>query len=121
MRALHRVAADDPGARDLKPAKTGFSLKFKGTADGEYVPKRTCEEEQATQDSATLPEDTVADEEENDVSDGWSSEDVESQDSEGSSDEGGEINEVVRKSARVKTEKWDENFIISDAIEIEDD
>jgi hypothetical protein len=35
LRALHRVAADDPGARDLKPAKTGFSLKFKGTAEGE--------------------------------------------------------------------------------------
>ena len=120
LRALHRVAAEDPGARDLKPAKTGFALKFKGTADEEYVPKRTCEE-QATQDSATLPEDTVADEEEDDASDGWSSEDVESQDSEGSSDEGGEINEVVRKSARVKTKKWHENFIISDAIEIEDD
>jgi hypothetical protein len=103
LRALHRVAADDPaGARDLKPAKTEFSLKFKGTADGEYVPKRGCEV-QAPQDSATLPEDTVAIEEEDDVSDGWCSEDVESQDSEGSSDEGDEIKEVVRKSARVKT------------------
>jgi hypothetical protein len=50
-----------------------------------------------------LPEDTVAVEEEDGVSDTWRSEDVESQDSEGSSDDGDEINEVVRKSARAKT------------------
>ncbi len=25
LQALHSVADDDPGARDLKPAKTGFS------------------------------------------------------------------------------------------------
>ncbi len=77
--------------------------------------KRACEE-QATQDSATLPEDTVAVKEEDDASDGWCGGDVESQDSEGTSDEDKEIKEAVRKSARVKTKKWDENFIISDAI-----
>ncbi len=43
------------------------------------VQQRACEEH-ATQDSATLPEDTVAvEEDDDDVSHGWCSEDVQSQ------------------------------------------